>query len=126
MSYVNKKITYRVFCSHSADYPEGDLDAIKAVISTLNNEESSANFEFRDMYTGQSDDNKTAASLIKEANRSDIFFRLIHEEYKKGSINEYKAYKAAKKKRMKVFTFARVDTDKAKALSDSLKAESGS
>lgn len=84
MSYVNNKITYRFFCSHSADFPEGDLDAIKAVISTLNNEESSANFEFRDMYTGQSDDNKTAASLIKEANRSDIFFRLIHEEYRKG------------------------------------------
>ena len=122
MSYVTHKLTYRVFCSHTADYPQEDLNTIQAVCAKLSNEESSANFEFRDMYTAISDDEKSAKSLIGIANKSDIFLRLIHEVYGSGSRREYIDYQKAKKKRMKVFTFIRVDSEKAKELAEDLKA----
>ena len=125
MSYRKNKLTYRVFCSHSSDYPQNDLDKIKAVCSELSTSQSSADFEFQDMYTGQSSDRKTKESLLNDASRSDVFFRLLHDVYGEGTKDEYDV---AKKKlgRDSVYTFIRTDSDKSKNLFAELKTEEGS
>ena len=125
MSYRKNKLTYRVFCSHSSDYPQDDLDKIKAVCSELSTSQSSADFEFQDMYTGRSSDKKTKESLLNDASSSDVFLRLLHEVYGDGTKGEYEE---AKKKlgRDSIYTFVRTDSDKSRQLSAEIKSEKGS
>lgn len=125
MSYHNKKLTYIVFGAHGPDYPKEDRDAIIEACHDLSDPKSSADFHFKDMYSGASNDGKKKESLLEDARKADVFFRLLYQVYGDNTKDEYEEAKRTHRSDA-IYSFIRTDSEESKQLFESLKKQKNS